>query len=61
MLNKKISKDRTKTLFYRDYKKFKENKLSRDLTHELQNITNLSYSQFEKAFVRVLDRQSCVS
>ena len=61
MLNKKISKDSTKTLFYRDYKKFKENKLSRDLTHELQNITTLSYSQFEKAFVRVLDRQSCVS
>ena len=61
MLNKKISKDSTKTLFYRDYKKFKENKLSRDLTHELQNITNLSYSQFEKAFVRVLDRQSRVS
>ena len=61
MLNRKISKDSTKTLFYRDYKKFKENKLSRDLTHELQNITNLSYSQFEKAFVRVLDRQSCVS
>ena len=61
MLNKKISKDSTKTLFYRDYKKFKENKLPRDLTHELQNITNLSYSQFEKAFVRVLDRQSCVS
>ena len=61
MLNKKISKDSTKALFYRDYKKFKENKLSRDLTHELQNITNLSYSQFEKAFVRVLDRQSCVS
>ena len=61
MHNKKISKDSTKTLFYRDYKKFKENKLSRDLTHELQNITNLSYSQFEKAFVRVLDRQSCVS
>ena len=27
----------------------------RDLTHELQNIKNPSYSQFEKAFVTVLD------
>ena len=55
MLNKKISKGSTKTLFYRDYKKFEENKFARDLTHELQNIKNLSYSQFEKAFVTVLD------
>ena len=38
MLNKKISKGSTKTLFYRDYKKFEENKFARDLTHELQNI-----------------------
>ena len=36
MLNKKISKGSTKTLFYRDYKKFEENKFARDLTHELQ-------------------------
>ena len=55
MLNKNISKGSTKTLFYRDYKKFEENKFARDLTHELQNIKNLSYSQFEKAFVTVLD------
>ena len=44
MLNKK-----------RDYKKFEENKSARDLTHELQNIENLSYSQFEKAFVTTLN------
>ena len=55
MLNKKISKGSTKTLFYRDYKKFEENKFARDLAHELQNIKNHSYSQFEKAFVTVLD------
>ena len=55
MLNKKISKGSTKTLFYRDYKKFEENKFARDLTHELQNIKNPSYSQFEKAFITVLD------
>ena len=55
MLNKKILKGSTKNLFYRDYKKFKENKFARDLTHELQNIKNPSYSQFEKAFVAVLD------
>ena len=36
MLNKKNSKSSTKTLFYRDYKKFEENKFARDLTHELQ-------------------------
>ena len=36
MLNKKISKGSTKTLFYRDYKKFEGNKFARDLTHELQ-------------------------
>ena len=34
MLNKKISKGSTKTLFYRDYKKFEENKFARDLTDE---------------------------
>ena len=55
MFNKKISKGSTKALFYRDYKKFEENKFVRDLTHELQNIKNRSYSQFEKAFVTVLD------
>ena len=55
MLNKKISKGSTKTLFCRDYKKFEENKFARDLTHELQNIKSPSYSQFEKAFVTVLD------
>ena len=38
ILNKNISKGSTKTLFYRDYKKFEENKFARDLTHELQNI-----------------------
>ena len=55
MLNKKISKGSTKTLFYRDYKKFEENKFARDLAHDLQNIKNPSYSHFEKAFVTVLD------
>ena len=55
ILNKKISKGSTKTLFHRDYKKFEENKFARDLTHELQNIKNPSYSQFEKAFFIVLD------
>ena len=40
MLNKKISKGSTKTLFYRDYKKFEENKSARDLTYELQNTKN---------------------
>ena len=55
MLNKKISKGNTKTLFYRDYKKFEENKFARNLIHELQNMKNSSYSQFEKAFVTILD------
>ena len=55
MLNKKISKGSTKTLFYRDYKKFEEKKFARDVTHELQNIQNPSYGQFEIAFVTVLD------
>ena len=55
MLNKKNSKGNTNTLFYRDYKKFEENKLAKDLTHELQNTKNPSFSQFEKAFVTVLD------
>ena len=40
MRNKKISKGSTKTLFYRDYKKFEENKFVRDLTYELQNTKN---------------------
>ena len=55
MLNKKFLKGNTKTLFYRGYNKFEENKFARDLTHELQNIKNLSYSRFEKAFATVLD------
>ena len=38
MLKKKISKGNTKTLFFRDYKKFEENTFAKDLTHELQNI-----------------------
>ena len=41
MVNKKISKGSIKTLFYRDFTKFEENKLARDLTHELQNIKSL--------------------
>ena len=53
--NKKISKGSTKTSFCRDYKKFEENKFAKDLTHELQNIKNPSYSQFGKAFATVLD------
>ena len=44
MLDKKISKGGTKTLFYRDYKKLEENKFLKDLTHELQNTKNPSYS-----------------
>ena len=51
VLNKKISKGSTKTLFCRDYKKFEENKFAKDLAHELQNVKNPSYNQFEKAFV----------
>ena len=58
MLNKINSKGSTKTLFYRDFKKFEKNKFARDLTHELQNIKNLSYSQIEKAFVTVLDNHA---
>ena len=50
-----VSKMLIKTLFYRDYKKFEENKFAKYLTHKLQNIKNLFYSQFEKAFVTVLD------
>ena len=58
MFDEKILKGSTKTLFYRDYKKFEENKFARDLTYELQNIKNPSYSQFEKAFVTVLDNHA---
>ena len=55
MFNKKISKGGTKNLSCRDYKKFEENKFVRGFTHELQNIKKPSYSQFEKAFVTILD------
>ena len=55
MRNIKNSKNSTKIFFYRDYNKFEENKFATDLTHELQNIKNISYSQFEKAFATVLD------
>ena len=46
MLNKKISKGITKALFYRDYKKFEQNKFAKDLTHQLQNTKNPSYNKF---------------
>ena len=55
-LTKKLWKGGRKTLFYKDYKKFEKNKFAKDITHELQNIKNLSYSQFKKAFVIVLDK-----
>ena len=48
MLNKNISKGSTKTLFYRDYKKFEENEFARDLTHELQNIKNPFIADLKK-------------
>ena len=54
MLKKKISKGSDKTLFYRDYKKFEENKFAEGLAHEFQIMKNPFYSQFEKAFVTVL-------
>ena len=44
MLNKTILKGSTKTLSYIDYDKFEENKFAKDLTDELQNIKNPSYS-----------------
>ena len=59
MLNKKILKGSTKTLFYRDYKKFQENKFAMDVTHELQNTKYPSYSQFQIACHSL--RQSCTS
>ena len=55
MLNKKTFERQHQNLFYRDYEKFEENKFARDLMHEFQNIKKFSYSQFEKAFVTVLD------
>ena len=44
MLNKKISKGSDKTLFYRDYKKFKENKFAEGLADEFQIMKNPFYS-----------------
>ena len=55
MLNKKNFERQYLNLFYRDYKKFEENKFAEDLINELQEIKNPSYTQFEKAFVTVLD------
>ena len=55
MVNKKNFERQYLNLFYRDYKKFEENKFAEDLIHELQEIKNPSYTQFEKAFVKVLD------
>ena len=55
-LTKKISKGSTQTVFYRDHKKFQGNKFAKDLTHELRNIKNSSYSQLEKAFVTALEK-----
>ena len=56
LYKKKTTKGSTKTLYYKDYKKFEENKFGKDLKHELQNIKNLSNSQFEKVFVTVIDK-----
>ena len=54
MLNKKILKGSTKTLFYRDYKKVEEKKFEH-MKIKYKNIKNPSYSQLEKAFVTALD------
>ena len=56
MLNKKNFERQYQNFFYRDYKNFEENKFAKDLKNELQNIKNPSYTQFEKAFVTVLDK-----
>ena len=56
MLNKKISRGCIKTFFYRDYKKFEENKLARDLTHEFQKVIMFNNLEYCHSL-----RQSCAS
>ena len=57
MLNKKISKDSTKTLFYRDYKKFKENKLSRDFLDDAEKGQLQKYDKNEERKHENLDNK----
>ena len=55
MLIEKNSKGSTKTYFTEIIRSLKIINFERDLTHEFENIKNPSYSQFEKAFVTILD------
>ena len=49
------TKGKPKIKFYRDYKNFDNNLFKVDLENSLRNLTDLTYTSFEKVFMRTLD------
>ena len=55
ILRKTISKGNSK-MFYRDYKRFDQNKFETELKLKLNSKTNLSYSNFQAVFLEILNK-----
>ena len=49
------TKGNPKIKFYRDYKNFDNDLFKVYLENSLRNLTNLTYTRFEKIFLRTLD------
>ena len=49
------TKSNPKIKFYRDYKNFENDLFKVDLEKSLRNLTDLTYTSFEKIFLRKLD------
>ena len=56
ILRKTIGKDNSKKMFYRDYKRFDQNKFETELKLKLNSQTNLGYSTFPAVFLEILNK-----
>ena len=56
ILRKTIIKGNSKKMFYRDYKRFDQNKFETELKFKLNSQTNLSYSNFQAVFLEILNK-----
>ena len=56
ILRKTIGKDNSKKMFYRDYKRFDQNKFETELKLKLNSQTNLGYSTFQAVLLEILNK-----
>ena len=56
MLRKTISKDNSKKMYYKDYKRFDQKKFETELKLKLNSQTNLSYSSFQAVFLEIFNK-----